>query len=145
MVFSAGRRLEDSSPKSYIKDGMKCSGYTHREGKEYCKKPFKKQDGTNGCHEVGTIYEGSTCVEWGEEKVKIPVSVTNHSEVTNPEYLKVQSELEHAQSKKYQFKNALDALLATRKVEVINLTKSLKMKWSQVEQNWVNKQQELLR
>ena len=98
MTFSPGRRLADPTPgsdkdsnttsESFTKDGMSCTGYTHREGKQYCKKPYKKEDGSNACHEYGTIYEGSVCEAWGEEKVKVTVSSTNSSEMTNPEYIK---------------------------------------------------------
>ena len=152
VAFSPGRRLSSTATAegtrtedSFIENGRKCTGYTVNEGKKYCKQPFKEQDGSPGCKEWDTIYKGSVCQEWGEEKVKITVNSVDHSEMTNPEYTKVQEELYKNEETMDKYKNIYDSLEVSKKVEVRNLEHTLEQKWTEVEREWVTKQSEILR
>ena len=149
--LNTGRRLNpvaqgegQRTEESFVEDGKECTGYTVNEGQKYCKQPFKQEDGSQGCKEWDTIYQGSACEEWAEEKVKVTTNAANSSEVTNPEFIKVQQELKKQEKQVDHFKNLYDELDVRKEVEIKNLKNTLEQRWTQVEHEWIKNQSNLL-
>ena len=101
-VNQAGRVLSadlgTQTDEVFYEGGKKCTGYTLKQGKQFCTSFKKLESGDTVCEKWDTLYEGEKCIRWEDKEVVTQVSTTVLNEMTNPGYQEALKKAQEAES-----------------------------------------------